>query len=93
MRVFLPAMKVAFALLFLVMIPRTGSSAPAPRRTPTLRQATPVFAVVVGVNQPPNKTTQRLRYADDDAILFHRVFATVGESTLLIQPLIIFLML
>ena len=45
----------------------------------------PVFAVVVGVNRPINSQTQRLRYADDDAILFHRLMDTVGRSTLLVE--------
>ena len=46
----------------------------------------PIFAVVVGVNRPLGKHTLRLRYADDDAILFHRLFASVGDSTLLVSP-------
>jgi hypothetical protein len=46
----------------------------------------PVYAVVVGVNRPLGKHTLRLRYADDDAILFHRLFKSVGDSTLLVSP-------
>ena len=46
----------------------------------------PVFAVVVGVNRPIGNGTQRLLYADDDAILLHRVMATAGYSRLLVEP-------
>lgn len=46
----------------------------------------PVFAVVIGVNRPIGNGTQRLLYADDDAILLHRVMATAGYSRLLVEP-------
>ena len=46
----------------------------------------PIFAVVVGVNRPINRQTRPLLYADDDAILFHRLMASVGRSTLLVDP-------
>lgn len=46
----------------------------------------PIFAVVIGVNKPPDSTTSRLKYADDDAILFHEIFSAAGESTLLANP-------
>jgi hypothetical protein len=46
----------------------------------------PVFALVVGVNQPIDPGPPRLLYADDDAILFHKVFSQIGRSILLIDP-------
>jgi hypothetical protein len=47
---------------------------------------TPVFALVVGVNEPLDPGPPKLLYADDDAILFHRIFAPVGRSILLVAP-------
>jgi hypothetical protein len=49
-------------------------------------RADTAYALVIGVNQPLGKGTSTLSYADDDAILFHRLFAGVGHSTLLVAP-------
>jgi len=56
------------------------------RGAPPRAVAGPVFALVVGVNRPIGNGTQRLLHADDDAILFHRLLATVGYSRLLVVP-------
>ncbi len=53
---------------------------------PGTARADKVFSLVVGVNRPLNSGTQHLRYADDDAILHHRLLASLGESVLLVQP-------
>lgn len=49
-------------------------------------RADTAYALVIGVNQPLGQDTSTLSYADDDAILFHRLFAGVGHSTLLVAP-------
>ena len=41
-----------------------------------------VFGLVVGVNRASDQKVAALRYADDDAILFHQILATAGSSTL-----------
>jgi hypothetical protein len=49
-------------------------------------RANPVFAVVVGVNQPLDQDTRTLLYADDDAVLFHKILSRIGTSVLLVEP-------
>jgi hypothetical protein len=53
---------------------------------PSMAQAGQVYSLVVGVNRPLNKDTATLRYADDDAILFHQILSSVGRSVLLVVP-------
>ncbi|MCA9666780.1 MAG: caspase family protein [Myxococcales bacterium] len=49
-------------------------------------KASPLFALVVGVNKAPRSSVASLRYADDDAILFHEIFSRLGRSMLLVAP-------
>jgi len=70
------------ALLIAITLLGGVASAAAPARTPPA----PVFSLVVGVNQPIDPGPPKLLYADDDAILFHKIFSQVGRSILLIDP-------
>lgn len=47
--------------------------------------ADPIYSLVVGVNEPLDKKTKRLRFADDDAILFHKLLSSVGPSVALVE--------
>ena len=60
-------------LLSLLMVPATS-------------RADKVFSLVIGVNRPLGKDTKVLRYADDDAVLNHRLLSSVGYSVLLVTP-------
>ena len=53
---------------------------------PATSHADKVFSLVVGVNRPLGKGTRVLRYADDDAVLNHRLLSSVGHSVLLVTP-------
>jgi len=46
-------------------------------------RAQDTFALVVGVNRAARPGQAPLRYADDDAVLFHRLMSTLGSSQLL----------
>lgn len=46
-------------------------------------RAQDTFALVVGVNRATQAGQAPLRYADDDAVLFHRLMSTLGSSKLL----------
>ena len=50
---------------------------------PESARAEDTFALVVGVNRAAHKGQAPLRYADDDAVLFHRLMSTLGSSQLL----------
>ncbi len=71
------------ALLAIVLGLESIAAAAAPAAGPP---PDPVFALVVGVNQPIDPGPPKLLYADDDAILFHKLFSQVGRSLLLIAP-------
>jgi hypothetical protein len=71
------------ALLTIVLGLEGIAAAAAPGGSPP---PDPVFALVVGVNQPIDPGPPKLLYADDDAILFHKLFSQVGRSLLLIAP-------
>lgn len=49
-------------------------------------QAGPIHAIIIGVNRSLNSEARLLQYADDDAILFHRIFSQLGRSLLLTAP-------
>jgi hypothetical protein len=53
---------------------------------PRSARSAPIFAIVVGVNRPLDPGTPTLLYADDDAILFHKLLSRMGRSQLLIDP-------
>jgi hypothetical protein len=44
-----------------------------------------IYSLVVGVNRALDSSTAVLRYADDDALLFHRLLSTAGPSILLVE--------
>ncbi len=44
------------------------------------------FALVIGVNRAPRAGVSPLKYADDDAVLFHALMSTMGRSVLLASP-------
>jgi hypothetical protein len=71
----LPRLAVALAAL-LPLLPADAAAA----------RSEPLFALVVGVNRPLDPRTATLLYADDDAVLFHRLFSTLGISRLLVDP-------
>ncbi len=64
-----------------LLLPRpAGASSPAPAARPT------IFALVIGVSRPIDRRSDPLLYADDDAILFHKLFMRIGQSILLVEP-------
>ena len=48
--------------------------------------AAETYALVIGVNKPLKAGVEKLHYADDDAIMFHKLFSKLGRSILLTEP-------
>ena len=45
------------------------------------------YALVVGVNKAPADTLETLRYADDDAVRYHKIFSAYAEKSVLLTLL------
>jgi hypothetical protein len=75
-----PAAGLLTLTCLLIASPKHGQAGPAPRPA---RPHAEVFAIVVGVNQAHDRSVTRLRFADDDALAFHRIFSALGSSNLL----------
>ena len=66
--------KIIFAIAICCMFPAR------PARSET------IFSLIIGVNRSPDKNVPTLHYADDDAILYHKLLSTMGPSLLLVEP-------
>lgn len=68
--------------MFVAWTTAAGAAPSAPPPKPPSGRSE-IFAIVIGVNEAHDRSVERLRFADDDALGFHRILSALGTSTLL----------
>jgi len=51
------------------------------------QRSTALFSLALGYNQSPSKRLQKLKYADDDAVHYHRLMKSIGAQSVLLAQL------
>jgi hypothetical protein len=69
----------------ILMFLTTFASNVSADRMATHKASVEVHALVIGVNTPLRRDQQQLRYADDDAVAFYRLFRALGNAELLTE--------